>query len=445
MKNQINKQVLCVLKKNNISKIELDYEIIKNQLPLELIHLYELCDSDCESKAIIDFINASPKLQEMLGYYNYCSNLSGAWEGLSNILAPTQTYFESPKEHSSIEQYNIYLKTRKESLRGIFKERELAYNINLAYKQCTIDKSIIAYSHREVGWTTKFKLNNTFQIEFRTNFGYGWRSYFYTKLKFRDIDIIPFSEWVIYINSEYETLIEYSQSHSLNHESWFEAMTYVSEAYNLSIDDENAFISKYLILECEKMAEGLEIMLGSNDLQFKSIKGTHPHGNFKGHQIVEVKGEKISGALKFIQSILAYEKIIVVRGFIERIEKCNRIIRPTLTSQLEIIFNEIKVLEQDLKVLEPEYLKMDKVNDDYLLKRKQMIKEITLEGEKINLIKFPTQFIEVYPEYAEFELVFEKIRSQYKLLKSKIEVLLQSQIKIKKYIINIDKYFEVTV
>ena len=37
-----------------------------------------------------------------------------------------------------------------------------------------------------------------FSVEIKTNFGYGSVSYFYTKLKYKNIEITPFSEWVDY-------------------------------------------------------------------------------------------------------------------------------------------------------------------------------------------------------------------------------------------------------
>ncbi len=74
---------------------------------------------------------------------------------------------------------------------------------------------------------------------------------FYAKLIFKDIDIIPFSEWVEYRNITYNEILQYSRKYKVENQSWKNAMEYVKDASNLCIKDELNFIKTYIITECE--------------------------------------------------------------------------------------------------------------------------------------------------------------------------------------------------
>ena len=72
-----------------------------------------------------------------------------------------------------------------------------AFSINKAYNICKKDKSILSFSHRKDGWSNPvYQLTQNFSVEIKTNFGYGRKSYFYTKLNYKEIDITPVSEWI---------------------------------------------------------------------------------------------------------------------------------------------------------------------------------------------------------------------------------------------------------
>ena len=147
----------------------------------------------------------------------------------------------------------------KEWLMCELEYRDLAYALELAYEKAEDKKSIISISHRKIGWTeAPFRATKNLKVQFRTNFGYGKSSYFYVKLRFKEIDIIPFSEWVKYRFINYKEIMRYSQSYVLENQNWKTAMEYVRDAINLCIEDELGFIEKYLITECKWLITGLK-------------------------------------------------------------------------------------------------------------------------------------------------------------------------------------------
>jgi hypothetical protein len=87
-------------------------------------------------------------------------------------------------------------------------------------------------------------------------------------LKYKNIDITPFSEWVDYEFAQFSEIIRYSQSYILRNEYWLDAMEYSRDACNLSLVDEVKFVEKYVIDECEKMVRGLENILNKEYFMF---------------------------------------------------------------------------------------------------------------------------------------------------------------------------------
>ena len=57
-------------------------------------------------------------------------------------------------------------------------------------------------------------------------------------LKYKNIDITPFSDWVHYRFAQFNDIIRYSKSHVLTQQSWYEAMLFTKDACNLSLSDE---------------------------------------------------------------------------------------------------------------------------------------------------------------------------------------------------------------
>src|SRR5690606_38411441 len=121
----------------------------------------------------------------------------------------------------------------------------------------------------------EFKLSENFTVVLKTNFGYGSASYFYIKLKYKNIEITPFSEWIDYEIAKFTEIIRYTKSfvyrllrgiyngkrvyqQKMENSNWQDAIDYTKTACNVSLKDEVDFVRKYIIDECERMVAGLE-------------------------------------------------------------------------------------------------------------------------------------------------------------------------------------------
>ncbi len=438
MKKNINKEVLCVLRKKLTNQIEVDYILIEKPLAKIIDNFSVLCDNPNSTlQQVINYIKVTTELNKLTANYRYCDDLKGSYQAFSANNQNTITEiidrekFMLLKQKNNPEEYDINeaIADYKKELKEKYILWSNAFSINKTYRQCHEDKSILTFSHCIDGWSNPvYQLTTNFSVEIKTNFGYGRSSYFYTKLKYKNIEITPFSEWIDYEFANFFEIIRYTKSHLLLNEKWFEAMDFSKDACNLSMTDEVKFVEKYVIDECERMVSGLEDIFNKEQFSFKNReKEELKKVDKKGHILVEFRGEKISGALDFISKILEFEKIATIKSFINRIEECNKRIQPILIDESKIIKVKISNLTEEKNALLPLYDKVIEDYNDYNKKRvelqKQMIDCGQLNVEQIDLVKLENEFNKKYPDFKEFQENYKKIIETFKILKVEIQNL----------------------
>ena len=151
------------------------------------------------------------------------------------------------------------------------------FNIEFAYDKAKKVPNILVYSHRISGWSNpEYKITDNLRQQVKTNFGYGSVSYFYSLITFKNIQITPFSEWIDYRYSNFSEVIRYTRSFrsrvlvldrnnkpwyyktKIDNSYWHNAIEFTKNAANLSLTNEEEFVEKYIISECENLVNGLE-------------------------------------------------------------------------------------------------------------------------------------------------------------------------------------------
>lgn len=273
-KYNINASALCVLKFTKDSKfVIVDFEPINRTLEYEFEDLRKLFEGPLGAEEILQYIRRSNSLKVLLYKYSYCEKLDDAFQGFQmSAEEMDKKYSTSFSDCNNTDEYINRRRNKKEQLLRDLQKRLHAYYIEEAYNCCEkkrLDKSILAYSHRKVGFATpRYVLNSDFSIELKTNFGYGSVSYFYTRITYKGLSIVPFSDWVTYERAYLFEMIRYSAKYELKNENWYYALQYAEKACNLSIADEALFVKKYIIEECERMVMGLENFLVDDKFRF---------------------------------------------------------------------------------------------------------------------------------------------------------------------------------
>lgn len=471
MKEKINEDVLCILRYME-NELVIDYILIENYFVSEVEVFKKLCQTREDNLLVMsNYFKENIKLRPLEKDYKYCKNLAGTYQGFSvnfektilNIIESREMFYRNAKNDK---KYNLEedIFELKVELENEFMLWVKAYNIEKAYRKCFDDKQILTFSHRINGWSNpEYRLSDNFTVELKTNFGYGSSSYFYIKIKYKDIEITPFSEWIDYEFARYSEITRYTKSFSalelkgtfngkasyrkkIENIYWQDAIDFTKTACNISLKDEVSFVKKYIIEECEKMVNGLEKIYNESDFTFRNYETPNYRVNKEGHQLVEFRGEKISGALDFVSKILEFKKIIEIESFILRIENVNRKIQPLLVKELKNIEIKLQKLNSEILIVKPQFLEFVQKNKNYK-RQKNELKEKMILNKELNLElleddKLDKAFQIKFPEFPSFEKEFNEISEKYKILTEHISNFNMLFDNITKYNMKILKYFE---
>lgn len=212
------------------------------------------------------------------------------------------------------------------------------------------------------------------------------------------------------------------------------------------LKNEDEFVNKYIIEECELMVKGLEDIL-ANDAIF--AKDKH-NGYYKidkiGHYLIEYRGEKISGALDFVSKILTLKSIIGTNNFIKRVENLNSKMLPILTKELDYIKPEIEIADEQMRELKPRFQALVEKNRFYVIQkqsmRAQMVESNKAEPNYVNTTELNKLFMEKFIEYPGFETDFIDTSEKYYRLSDHIVNLNRVLNSISSYVNKINNYFK---
>ncbi|MDA8753775.1 hypothetical protein N9N24_04685 [Candidatus Marinimicrobia bacterium] len=459
---EINENKLIVLKKNPLA---IDYIDIKKYFINELLILEQLCSApEPNLDELLEFLKKTDSFKALNGNYRYCKSLQatyvefttsyeGSCQDLMVEIHNNNQLLKSANSDVTIEKKEEYLvaiekniKVSKESLYNKYKLWTDAYSIRKAYETCKLDENIIIHSHRTSGWSNPvYQLTPNFSVEVLTNFGYGGSSYFYTKLKYKNIDITPFSDWIKYRIVQASELLRYSKKHPLSNQYWFEAIEFSKEACNLSLSDERKFVEKYIVEECEIMASGLEEFFIKKSFNLYEGDKNIELG-LDGHALIDFRGEKITGALDFISKIIEFDKVASIQTFIERIEKINKKLEPILEAEVPKVKMTIEELNQEKDELEPKRNEMVNEFNIYQKKMDKLKIQKKIDGEfdpssNESRKEFFNIFKEKHPNYERFMHKYNQVNRYFIELESKIIINIQILEKIESYKQRVQEYF----
>jgi hypothetical protein len=431
---KINETHLIALKKDEHgSGVSITYLPLANPLRGLLDDAYNKCEDDlCYKEYANEILGSDERLRKViLSKRDFCLNLRGTYQGLSNQYIKFNPFFTYRENFTDQELRDDVLKD-KEFLKKSLETYGLAYAIETTRKSAENDRNIIAISHRSHGWSyPSFSLTRNLDVQFLTNFGFGRTSYFYTKLRYKNIDIVPFSEWIRYEDSRYDEILSYSQDYFLSNHSWQSAMEYVRDAINLCVENEAGFVEKYITSECEWLVNGLKDIVAErkdvNDFDEKIDR-------------MDYKGIKISGALNFIKSIKEYESVISVKKFIDDIEQLNNEILPALFQELGQINYDLHLAEINLTELAPKYNKMKEkfLPLERLYNRISKFKDKNPDASKDLQRLFKIK----YHDFDEIQREHTTLRKKNNEIESLIRNLNSFDRKFKGYIKKITNYFD---
>ena len=358
---EINRtHLIGLFKDGDDDKVKIDYLEIANPLRAEIDEIYRLCDSEEIIDNVNEILDLHPEIIEVLKEKDFCWHIDKPYQSIEGVENLRYVYDEKLTE----EEKDKEIIEDKKHLKKIIHERDLPYAIEFSYDEANGSDSCRAYSHRKRGWAHPiFSITKDIKVKIDTNFGYGNSSYFYLTLYFKDIAIAPYSNWVVYSNGSLYEIIRHTSGHRLEDESWFDVMTYVRDAVNLYKDDEQAFIETYILGECELLVDGLgKILENKTNIPYFAQFHSCQKDKYRIENSLilnQYRGEKITGAIDFIEGIASCSSFVDTQVYINKIQAFNIKLKPELEFKIQRLEKELPEATRLLNEAESAYLESE--------------------------------------------------------------------------------------
>jgi hypothetical protein len=304
------------------------------------------------------------------------------------------------------------------------------------------NKNYVAYSNEVHGWYRPIhKVNDDISVQIKTNFCFGNSTKFLVIVRYKDIAILPYGEWVSYYYAKIDQLIGCTRTYQLNRERWFDCMNFLCDFINAAIDDPYNFVKKEIMTEVNTLINGLEEIfdMDSNCLEHElRVQRSKTESRYIGIRSAYVASdkdiekykispdettmiyrmEKICLALKFLDSLREIKDIYDdVNSAIEKIIKLNLEIKPEVDAAIPPVKEEIKVLENELapKTKRLDFLenKIDKFEE----RLDKLCDKATSSEQKEEIT---VRFKASHPLYEQYTNEAERLYDETRSLKSKI-------------------------
>lgn len=450
---KVNETHMCVLRKEkDVDRVKVDFVELKFKNQDQLDELKRMVDNDNRSVLDMqDYVKGSA-LRRLSLDFDFCSCLSDSYQWIPCL--ESISFADYLKE---IDEYDkkgdkagkeAYARDQRQRYFQRIKYRILPAMLEDLSTDLYKDPSVLAYSHRRVGWASPaFNLNNDIKVVYLTNFGYGSASYFFLQIYYKGIGILPYSQWVHYRKACASDIIRYTRRYHLDNDEWMKTMSFTADVYNSAVSDPASFVEKNILNEVEEMVSGLEKIQTASDYRTQESFFNPSTIIITGDDMVRFKGEKISGALRFLDQLQTLAPLTDKVGFyIERIMNCNF----TVVAELEdAISGKKKYLETVLANIEKEQPKWDRLsskNDEYDVMRSEMYdalaEEEEFKGKTYTTIKDERdrRFTKENPEYAAFKAEYDAEHKVYYDLCAKRDQAQSFIEEIQSYLDKIEKH-----
>lgn len=225
------------------------------------------------------------------------------------------------------------------------------------------------YSTDTIGWTEfTYKVTDDISIHVSTNFGYGSASYFYLSLRYKGIDILPYSHIVKYYYADMRDILRFTRNYAPAHKSWHTAFSFVEETANLAAGSPKEFVRKWIMEEIRKMVSGLKKILEQPDEYIQEM--LNETGNqadshyltvrhmywgekrrfeaYPSEMSLVLRSEKISGALDFLDNLTSLaETLPEIYAFISEIKETAMAILPQIDATIDKLTRETGALQEE--------------------------------------------------------------------------------------------------
>ena len=217
-----------------------------------------------------------------------------------------------------------------------------AYNYKTKLSLCEADSGNVMYSKESIGWNSyEYKVNEDVRIYVNTNFGYGYSSYFTLGLKYKGIDILPYSYVVNYFYADMRDIIRCTRNYDTSAGSWNLAFDFVEKTANQAATEPDKFCEKFLKNEINAMLAGLADVIANPDAflnKFATMTSENNDSGFitvRAHMNVDEKSKFKVYRYEMAVAFMA-EKIMNALMLLNNLESVSTVYSPVQDAVLKV-------------------------------------------------------------------------------------------------------------
>jgi hypothetical protein len=329
------------------------------------------------------------------------------------------------------------------------------------------------WSTDQIGWKAfEYLVNDDITVYIKSNFGYGSASYFFCNLKYKDINILPYTSVVKYYYVKMIDFIRHTRTYAIQRDSWAQVFDFAVLSANMAKHEPERFVKEWIINEVEEMMVGIRKVMKSPKKELEHFLGFVQDIEIGGYRlfrncsdvdridyevlpnekVLAFKAEKITGCLLLLDNLRSLTEIApVIVPYIEEIEKMNLQLLPEIESHIDSLKSELQRLEDYLATVKKELLAitptMKRHNKQIERLRREMdkAKNETSSGGwqyKHSIEDAEKEYIKDHPEYVEIKKNYDElIENKAELVKRIdrrnrfLEILEKCKNRVSKYII----------
>lgn len=347
------------------------------------------------------------------------------------------------------EEMRIYIKNLRESFQC---ERFIyAHRYTTKLKEIKSDSNVKMWSTDQIGWKEfTYVVNDDITVYIKSNFGYGSASYFFCNLKYKDINILPYTAVIKYYYVKMVDFIRHTRRYGIDRSSWAQVFDFAVLTANMAKHEPDRFVKVWIVNEVEEMMKRMRIIMSSPKEVLEEYLGFNQeieigyyhifrncstqdrkdYAVLPEEKIIAFKAEKITGCLFLLDNLRKLTEIApFIVPYIEEIEQMNYRIRPEIKTHIDSLINDIDRLNSnmndvitDIKSLEPT-MEHHKKNIEEV--RIEMNKKAN-EGKENPTIEYGTyeaeqKYKNSNPEYVKLKEKYDELNTRKRKLQKRIE------------------------
>lgn len=379
---------------------------------------------------------------------DYLFSCSGNGE-LKELKEKSEEKYREKVDEIAREKMHIYVKNLRESFQC--EKFIYAHRYTTKLKEIKSDSNVKMWSTDQIGWKEfEYVVNDDITVYIKSNFGYGSASYFFCNLKYKDINILPYTAVIKYYYVKMVDFIRHTRRYGIDRSSWAQVFDFAILTANMAKHEPEHFVKVWIINEVEEMMVGIRNIMNSpkeeleDYLKFKhdieigsyhifrncSTRDKKDYEVLPNEKVIAFKAEKITGCLFLLDNLRKLTEIApVIVPYIEEIELMNLRIQPEIATYIESLTNDVNSLNSylndvitEMKSLEPALERHKKAIEDV---RIEMNKKAN-EGKEYPTIEYSTyeaeqKYRNSNSEYVKFKEKYDELNTRKGKLQKRIE------------------------